>query len=195
LTSAIRRGDEGFTLLEVLVAFAILAVVMGALSSVVGQSLNRLLTARLEQQASRLAEQKAREIVAAAESGELPDVGVDEGEFEDLGEGDTVFRYRVEIEPFVLPRPDGIKPELLKGSALYGLGQASGRGGSASAVRRVEVRVFPEAKQPEQSNPFVMFLTEPAEPPGAPNATDRDGQVPLNQGLGGLNDLLRRQRN
>ncbi len=198
MNSPARTGEAGFTLLEVLVAFAVLAVVMGALSSIVGRSAALLSNTRMDQEASRLAEQKVRELTERAESGELPQSGVDEGVFDESGQVGIPYAFRVEIEPYVLQVPRGIPRESLQGSGLFAPPSARGGGGAANgpAIRRVEVRVYREDEEPEQANPFVVFLTEPAEPPqAAAGATGQGtGDLELNQGLGGLNDALRRTR-
>jgi len=61
------RGQSGFTLLEVLIAFAILSVAVVAVIQGFAQGLRLLKTAGDHQQAVLLADQKIRELVTVAE--------------------------------------------------------------------------------------------------------------------------------
>lgn len=58
------RSERGFTLLEVLVAFLILSLCMGALMRIVSQSLRALDSAEQHQVALQLAESKLVEVLA-----------------------------------------------------------------------------------------------------------------------------------
>jgi general secretion pathway protein I len=62
-----RRGQSGFTLLEVLIAFAILSVAVVAVIQGFAQGLRLLKVAGDHQQAVLLADQKIRELVTVAE--------------------------------------------------------------------------------------------------------------------------------
>ena len=70
LRARCRRGQAGFTLLEVLIAFAILSVAVVAVIQGFAQSLRLLKLAGDHQQAVLLADQKTRELVVPTESHE-----------------------------------------------------------------------------------------------------------------------------
>lgn len=59
-----RRSERGFTLLEVMVAFLILSLSMGALMRIVSQSIRALDSAEQHQVALQLAESKLVEVLA-----------------------------------------------------------------------------------------------------------------------------------
>ncbi|MCZ6713042.1 MAG: type II secretion system protein [Deltaproteobacteria bacterium] len=160
-----RRG--GFTLLEVMVAIFVFAIIMGTLLTLVQQNLARLGRARLETEAARLAEEHIRELQQAA-SDEFPEVGTDEGTFEPPHDG---LRWVSTIEPYSVALPVD-KEERAGSSSVFALGD------SEPSLRRVIVRIFPEDGETELIDPFVTFLVTPLEPGNLPNSlrggTDED---------------------
>ncbi len=95
-----RRG--GFTLLEVMVAVFVFAIIMGPLLTLVQQNLASLGRARLETDAALLAEERIREIQELAETDEFPEVGTDEGSFEPPHE---MLRWVATVEPYSIELP------------------------------------------------------------------------------------------
>ena len=164
-----RRHSAGFTLLEVLVAVFVFALVMGTLISLVAQNVRRTADARQELRATRLAEGKLREILFAAEKGELPDLGSNQGTFEG---DDEDMAFEVDVEPYEIPLPRGAPKKVVDGSGIFA-------GGGKSALRRVKLKVYPAVGGPEQAAPFVAFVAEPN--PAAEGATGQEGQQPGEQ--------------
>jgi type II secretory pathway pseudopilin PulG len=168
-----RRASPGFTLLEVIVAVFVFFTVMSILITLVSQNLRRTADAREELRAARLAEGKLREILFAAEKGELPEPGTNQGTFEAAPEDEPVMAFEVAVENYAIPLPRGAPKQVISnGSGLFA------GGGDKSAVRRVLVKVFrAEGGDPEQAAPFVAFVAEPNEPAEpAPGAEQGEGQ-------------------
>jgi general secretion pathway protein I len=92
------RRTRGFTLLEVLIAFAILAVAMGAILQSFSQGLRSMSVAEKYTEATLLAQTKLAEVgsVIPLEAGEYG------GDFESelVRNGGTEFVWRVTIEPY-----------------------------------------------------------------------------------------------
>ncbi len=143
---------EGFTLLEVMIAVAVLAIVMIPLVSMVGTNVARLADARRELDAMALAEKRALEIEALILAGEtLP--AIDEGVYEapdaDLG-------WQVIVTPASLPTPEDLDPEVAQFTLF-----AAPTPGFAPPIQQVEVRVFPLALGPDGVDPFVLLVLPP----------------------------------
>jgi len=182
--------EAGFTLLEVLIAFTVLSIVMSAMANIVGTTLARLGSTRIDQEAVRLGEQKMREITALAGSGEPPKVGVEEGVFEGTDTQGLSYAFTLEVEPYAVPLPEGFKPEQVRGSGIFTGREAAGN--APPPIRRVTLRVYPEGDLPERALPFVLFLTEPAEAPeagpGDPNDPPQDSEDGSDDGSNNVND-------
>ncbi len=88
-------SDRGFTLLEVLIAFAILAVAMGAILQAFSQGLRVMTVAEKHVVATLLAKTKLAEVGTA--------IPLEDGEYGGVFESDleTPFEWRIVIEPFV----------------------------------------------------------------------------------------------
>lgn len=93
------KGERGFTLVETLIAFAILAVTLVALYEAMGTSLSGFARASRFDEAVLIAESRLTELAALPT---LPDAA-----FEGAVEG-TRYRWRVEQIPDTTPEP----PEL-----------------------------------------------------------------------------------
>ena len=166
-----RRSSHGFTLLEVVVACFVFCTVMAVLIQLVSQNLRRTADARDELRAARLAEGKLREVLFAAEKGELPDPGTNQGNFEG---DDEDMAFEVAVETYGVPLPQGAPKQVLQGSGVF-------VGGGKSALRRVVLKVYPASGgDPEQAAPFVAFVAEPnpaAEPaPGEEGEGEGEGE-------------------
>lgn len=83
-------GPRGFTLLEVLIAFAILAIALGAILQSFSQGLRTMSQAERYVQATLLAESKLAEVGAS--------IPLEEGEYSGAGGEDTA--WRVDIRPY-----------------------------------------------------------------------------------------------
>ncbi len=149
---------EGFTLLEVLLAVAILAMVLLPLVAMVSANLRRLSDARHEVDAMRMAEERALEIESEILSGVNVPSRTDEGTYEphyaDLA-------WQVQVDDFVLPVPDGVDPENVRSLLFKKPGQ-----GARAPLRRIQVRVFPVTSKPEAADPFVLIVATPREATG-----------------------------
>lgn len=89
-----RGWDGGFTLLEVLIAFAILAVAMGAILQSFSQGLRVMTVAERHVAATLLARTKLAEVGTT--------IPLEDGEFGGFFESDleTPYEWRIVIEPF-----------------------------------------------------------------------------------------------
>ena len=166
-----RRPSAGFTLLEVIVAVFVFAIVMGSLISLVSQNVRQTANAREELRATRLAEGKLREILFAAEKGELPEIGTNQGTFEG---DDEDMAFEVDVEPYAIPLPEGASKKVATGSGIF-------VGGDKPAVRRVKLKVYRAEGTPDQAAPFVAFVAEPnpaAEGTPAQDQQQQPGQQP-----------------
>ena len=109
-----KRNNPGFTLLEVMIAVAILAVSLMALMSLQSQAL--LASARAEKISisTWLAQQKMAEILLEIEKGvlkgEFPDEKEEQGNFENQFPD---FFWRLKITRVELPMPEGVQDEMM----------------------------------------------------------------------------------
>lgn len=113
------RRCRGFSLLEVLVAFTILATVLGVLFQIFSSGLNR----------ARLSEEYSRAVVLA--QSELAKLGVDAAIQVGTRSGriDDVYRWRRTVEPYPYPeeeeppRAAGLQAYLVTMEILWGEGE------------------------------------------------------------------------
>ncbi len=159
------RAEDGFTLLEVLIAVFVLGTVLGSLVTLVVGNLARLSDAKSELLEMRLAEQRIRELEDEFQSGEEVTDGIDSGRFEEPN-GDI--EWQVLIEPYRLPLPSGYE-DVAAASPLFETSEPN----AEVVLRRVEVRVFPVEGSPEDAKPVVILIPEPlpaVEVPGEANS-------------------------
>ena len=104
------RHSDGFTLLEVMVAVAIIAIALTTLFASQSQSVSLACESRFNTTAPLLAREKMAEVVVAG----LADLNADSGDY-----GDDFPGYRWRVEPRYVPTgvPAEIS-ELLKGVAV-----------------------------------------------------------------------------
>ena len=164
---------RGFTLLEVMVAIFVFAIIMGTLLTLVQQNLAALGRARLKTEAARLAEERIRELQQEAAFDEFPEVGTDEGTFEAPNDG---LRWVSTIELYSIELPVE-KEERSGSSSVFAAGDPA-MDESEPSLRRLIVRIFPEDGEEELIDPFVTFLVAPLEPGDLPgsllNGTEAD---------------------
>lgn len=91
-----RRRSAGFTLIEVLVSFVILAAALGVIMNILSIAMHTSRSAGNDQNALMLAESKLAELVATPELS----VGRSDGEFEEP------YRWEASIEPWEFPDQD-----------------------------------------------------------------------------------------
>lgn len=124
-----RRLSRGFTLLEVLVAFAILTVSLATVFRVFSTSLSATRNGEEYAHATALARARLTEIAAAGVSEIAPA----------SGEDDAGYRWRVDVEEMtdapVTPSASGLVPALVAVSVEWGSG--SGRSVRLSTIRAV----------------------------------------------------------
>jgi prepilin-type N-terminal cleavage/methylation domain-containing protein len=152
------RGDgtRGFTLLEVLIAVFVVAIVLGTLVTFVSQNLHRLGDARRELIAAGLARERAQSITQAGEQGELPQIGTREGRFP---EPDDDLLWTESVEGVWLPLPEGWTGPPPP-SPLFASTNTRSR---VPTLYRVEVRAFPEELEPESIDPVVVCVVAPVD--------------------------------
>jgi len=179
---------SGFTLLEVLVAVFFLAVVISGLMTAVSQTIQSLSRARLDIEASDLAQEQLRGVALAAQQGTLPEPGTTEGSFE--GEGN--FRFELKVESFDVPVADDDR-ELAKRSSVFGASENDKPDSedAGPSVRRITLRVYREEEGVESALPLTMFVTKPAEIPesaAGSESTDPGGDGQNDNGNGDGNN-------
>jgi len=107
-----RENNLGFTLLEVLVAVAIMGMALAVLLGSVNRNLTLTSDSRNLTIASTLAQKKMTE----AESQGVPEEGEEEGEFEGFPE----FKWRLVVEPLEIPElGEGIEMKKVKLTILW----------------------------------------------------------------------------
>ena len=152
---------SGFTLLEVILAVFVFAITMGALISMVGESLARLGRARLEANAGRLAEEQLRELIIGEGSEEAIELGRDEGSFDPP---DDMLRWELTVESYGIPL-DEESTHLADSSSIFETKDSLGLGDPPS-LNRATLRILFEDSQEDVIEPFVVFLVEPVESEG-----------------------------
>jgi general secretion pathway protein I len=117
-SGARRRAEAAFTLLEVMIALAVLGIALMALLSLHHQDLLSVIRAREMTQAAMLAEQ----VMSTAEVERFPTVGITSGNFESLFPGRYPnFRWRRVVEN------SGLFPDLRKVTVTVYYGPRFGR--------------------------------------------------------------------
>ena len=146
---------EGFTLVEILIATFVFALVMGGLMQILTRTTRALAGARVEVEASDLAENRLREIEDLALDGEPPELGRSEGTFDAPLEH---FAWILEVEPFAIPLP----PDLAERRGLpASVFEQRRQFGQAPPILRVLLRVYPVETDPERTLPFLLFVVSP----------------------------------
>lgn len=149
------RARAGFTLLEILIATFVFAVVMGGVMKTLTGTIGSLSRAREEVEASKLAEIRIREIEEAALSGEMPQPGRSEGTFPAPSDH---MAWILEVESYALPLP----PELARRKGeLASVFEQRRKGGGSGPILRVELRVYPVDGDPDRVSPFLLLTVEP----------------------------------
>jgi type II secretory pathway pseudopilin PulG len=149
------RRAGGFTLLEVLLAVFFVALLMGGLVAASTQTIRDLSRSRDRIEANRLAEQRARALMAEMRSGVLPDMGTTEGSFE---EPDEYLRWQQVVESYTVPRVDSVSEDT-PSSTIFAE-PSTAPGAPQPSVRRVTLRVFQDGFEPESGDAFVLFGVE-----------------------------------
>ncbi len=162
---ALRWSQAGFTLLEVIVAVFVLAILMGALLTAVQQYIARLADAQLELRLLELAEQQMRTIQAGAESGVLPEFGRSEDVFD---EPDSDFVWELEVTRYKLPVPADFPEDRPLPSVFTDAPAAPGQ--IAGSLRLVSLRVYPAEADPAEFPPLIAILVDPLTLLPAPGA-------------------------
>jgi prepilin-type N-terminal cleavage/methylation domain-containing protein len=127
-TSELSLRSRGFTLLEVLLAVAVLALVYTALANTAIQALRNEGESIRRLEASLLADRVLADVEVALEEGAPPPLGREENESDD-------FAIVTEVSAYDLPL-ELEAPEALKGGATL-----FGSRGRESTVRRIDVSV------------------------------------------------------
>jgi general secretion pathway protein I len=130
-----RRPDRGFTLLEVMVALAVLALAMVALSDAVGGALRNHVRARQLDVATLLARMKLNELTARFEEEGFRDADQSEdGDFEDDGHPEISWKMET-VVPSVDLGAEGVVKALtgVEGGVAGLLGMAGGASPGAEA--------------------------------------------------------------
>jgi prepilin-type N-terminal cleavage/methylation domain-containing protein len=172
-----RRSDGAFTLLEVMIAVAILALTLTVLLSIVTRNVRATAHSRMTTVATFLARGKMVTMEDKLIEKGFQDVAEeDEGNFTE--EGFPEFSWESSIEKIELPTDTSQKVQQAAGDtaqkkdpmqALTGMvGGMMGmfiepiRVGLEESIRRVTLRVFWNEHRGEQSVELVMYMTDPA---------------------------------
>jgi general secretion pathway protein I len=172
-----RRSDSGFTLLEVMIAVAILALTLTVLLSIVTRNVRATARSRMTTVATFLARGKMVTMEDKIIEKGFQDVEEDDdGDFNE--EGFPEFSWESRIEKIELPTDTSQKVQQATGEtaqkkdpmqALTGMvGGMMGmfiepiRVGLEESIRRVTLRVFWNEHRGEQSVEVVMYMTDPA---------------------------------
>ncbi|MCP5068698.1 MAG: type II secretion system protein [bacterium] len=164
---------HGFTLIEVLMAVLVVALVYGFLLEFVTDNLAALHRARSETEIARLSEQKLREVEARVLSGEELAESED-GAFEEPFQD---YLFRVDLTPYQIPLPASFTGQIAPSKLFVGTGPQDP---SRPALLRIEVRVYLEDEDPEGVIPFVTLAPLPN--PQPPQADPRAVQGRTNRG-------------
>jgi len=177
-----RRGAGGFTLLEVMVAVAILAATLVVLLRIVTNNIRATNHAKLTTAATFLARTKMSDVEDdILYNGFSTETESDKGNFKDEGKGYERFSWETMIERIELPTDmmqktqesatkasqDSKNPMELMSSFFGGMMSAfidPIRNGLQESVRKVTVRViWDENGRPDQVIEVVEYLTDPAQ--------------------------------
>ena len=93
------RRERGFTLLEVLVAFTILALVIGGTLEVYSSNLRAIGAGEEYTRAASLARSKLDELLASRAVEDAASLSQPEGETDEAGA--MTYRWRIELEPYL----------------------------------------------------------------------------------------------
>ena len=148
---------RGFTLLEVLIAVAILAAALLAIFSMESSSMIRSRRGEDLQIATMLANTKLSEVVLdLSKSGDFPEEKSEEGTFDDEEFSD--YRWEMKIRPVSIPLA---MPSDDEQSALLEIGLKALSEKLAKEVREVKVSVFwKETSETERNLSLVTHLTK-----------------------------------
>ena len=112
-----RRGAAGFTLLEVLVAVAVLGLALVSLLSLHVRNIDLIGRDRRVTEATLL----ARGLMSEVESGPFPDLGVESGHFElDYPERYPDLRWEREVTPTPVPNVREVRVRVFRGEEESG---------------------------------------------------------------------------
>ncbi len=187
------RGREGFTLVELLVAFFVFSVTLSGLLPLVTQSVAALSRAQDQAAAAQLGELRLREILSSAEAGSLPPAGVTRGQFPEPHEH---YLWELRVEPAAMPLPEGSDPTLRESSTVFQVPDPAAprpEPGEGPSLSLVTLLIHQDGVEPEQGQAFSIFVVEPALQPAAegeeePDAVDdaEGAESPLEKEVEGL---------
>jgi prepilin-type N-terminal cleavage/methylation domain-containing protein len=179
------RRQQGFTLIEVLVAAFVATLVFGVLVSWMAQNLRSVGAARAQQHALLLGEQRARDFDLELRQSGLVEPGVEHGEFP---EPDSDLGWEVTVEPIHLPLPADYDQDVSP-SPLFEPTSRQQDEPADPPLHRVSVRVF-RLDDPDTDliAPFMLFGVVPGESPqtagGGAGAIDPTTGQPINPETG-----------
>jgi general secretion pathway protein I len=202
----VRRPSSGFTLLEIMVAVAILSATLVVLLQIVTNNVRATNHAKLTTAATFLARNKMSDVEdQILYDGFSTDTETASGTFKDEGKGYEKYRWDTNIERIELPTDltqqtqdkardtsnEAKDPMAMMTGFLGGMMSAfiePIKNGLQESVRKVTVRVsWDEVGRAEQSIEVVQYLTDPSQlekagligsGPGAPGATPPGAKPP-----------------
>jgi prepilin-type N-terminal cleavage/methylation domain-containing protein len=143
-----RRSDAGFTLLEVLAAVAVVAIVFTTLSRVASEGLRSEGISKRRLEASLLADEVLSEIEAQLAAGFSPAIGSDESE-------EGIFDVLIDVKAFDLASVIPVSSEAEGDEPSFTLFSAGAGVTAESPVREIEITVT----WTEGVNEFEVFRT------------------------------------
>jgi prepilin-type N-terminal cleavage/methylation domain-containing protein len=150
-----RRSDAGFTLLEVMAAVAVVAIVFTTLARVANQGLQSEGISRRRMEASLMADATLAAIEADIAAGVAPELGQTESEEE-------IFDVVVDVTEFDLADAIPAAEETLGDTAEIDLFRGSDVGAGESPVRKIEISVLWDEGFDEYLVRRTTFAIDPA---------------------------------